>query len=88
MKEEVDYDPTKTETLTVKLSINDQKKNNGENIKAIEGQMPWIIDEVDDKIESALGMNHLTCLKIANLYCESWVANEFLDLMCSYDLPE
>ena len=50
--------------------------------------MPWIIDEVADKVERALGMNHLTCLHISNLRCVSWVANEFLDLMCSYDLPE
>ena len=29
VKEEVDYDPSKTETLKVDLSINDQNKNNG-----------------------------------------------------------
>ena len=50
--------------------------------------MPWIIDDVSDKVESALGMGHLTSLHIENLECKSWVANEFFDLMCSYDLPE
>ena len=50
--------------------------------------MPWIIDDVSDKVETALGMSHLTSLYIEGLYCKSWVANEFLDLMCSYDLPE
>ena len=50
--------------------------------------MPWIIDDVSDKIETALGMENITSLHIADLNCKSWVANEFLDLMCSYDLPE
>ena len=88
LKEEVDYDPSKTEELYVYLNINDQKKNNGKEIWAIEGSIPWIIEDVDDKVEIALGMSHLTCLYISKLICESWVANEYLDLMCSYDLPE
>lgn len=50
--------------------------------------MPWIIDEVEDKIQAALGMEQLSSLYISNLNCKSWVTNEFLDLMCSYDLPE
>ena len=50
--------------------------------------MPWIIDDVSDKVESALGMNHLTSLKIDKLNCRPQVANEFLDLLCGYDVPE
>ena len=50
--------------------------------------MPWIAEDVSDKVESALGMGHLTSLYISDLNCKSWVANEFLDLMCSYELPE
>ena len=50
--------------------------------------MPWITEEVDDKVESALGPGHLFSLSISDLKCESWVANEFLDLMCGYDLQE
>ena len=50
--------------------------------------MPWIIDDVDEKVEIALGPGQLTCLHIEQLGCESWVANEFLDLMCGYDLQE
>ena len=50
--------------------------------------MPWIIDDVDEKVENALGPGQLSSLKISILSCESWVANEFLDLMCGYDLPE
>ena len=50
--------------------------------------MPWIINDVDDKVEIALGPGQLSSLIISRLKCESWVANEFLDLMCGYDLPE
>ena len=41
-----------------------------------------------DEVERALSMNHLTSLHINELDCVSWVANEFLDFMCSFDLPE
>ena len=50
--------------------------------------MPWIIDEVEEKIETVLGMGHLTSLEIGDLKSKSWVANEFLDLLTCYDLPE
>ena len=50
--------------------------------------MPWIVDDVSEKIESALGMNPLTSLGVSKLDCNSTVANEFLDLLCGYDLPE
>ena len=54
VKEEVDYDPTKTESLKVNLSIN--------NRNTINGNIAWIIDEVSDKLESALGMECLNSL--------------------------
>ena len=41
-KEEVDFDPSKTETLATNLKINE--------IQAISDSMPWIIDEVEEKI--------------------------------------
>ena len=50
--------------------------------------MPWIIDDVEDKIQTALGMNHLNSLHIWGLNCKSWVANEFLDVLTCYNLPE
>ena len=50
--------------------------------------MPWIIDEVEEKIQTALGMGHLTSIFIGRLNAKSWVANEFLDLLTCYDLPE
>ena len=50
VKEEVDFDPTKTETLGVKvLQIN--------NKTVMRGSLPWFIDEIEDKIETALGMD-------------------------------
>ena len=57
VKEEIDYDPTKTETLEAGLGLND----NGDLVFEM---MPWIIEEVADKVESALGMEYLTCLLI------------------------
>ena len=80
VKEEVDYDPIKTETLKVTLKVNDKD--------TIYGSMPWIIGDVEDKIQTALGMEHLNNLEIHNLSCKSWVANEFLDILPCYDLPE
>ena len=50
--------------------------------------MPWIIDGVEDKIQTALGMDHLNILEVRWLDCKSWVANEFLDVLTCYDLPE
>ena len=80
VKEEVDYDPTKTEALRVDLKVNDKE--------TISGSMPWIIDDMEDKIQTALGMGHLTSLEIKSLSSKSWVANEFLDVLTCYDLPE
>ena len=56
--------------------------------EAISGSMPWIIDEVEERIQTALGMNQLNSLVIQYLDCKSWVANEFLDLLTCYDLPD
>ena len=88
MKEEVDFDPTKTETLSVYLNINDQKNSKGQREWAISGNTPWIINDVEEKIQTALGMDHLNCLLIFSLNCKSWVANEFLDVLTCYDLAE
>ena len=64
VKEEADFDPTKTEPISVYLIINDWKDNNGEEVWAIDGSIPWIIDDVSDKVETALGMENLTSLHI------------------------
>ena len=50
--------------------------------------MPWIIDDVEEKIQTALGMSHLYRIEIQNLGCKSWVANEFLDVLTCYDHAE
>ena len=80
VKEEYDYDPTKTETLSVDLKINDKM--------TIHRSIPWIIDDVEEKIETALGIGHLNSLEIRLLESTSWVANEFLDVLTCYDLPD
>ena len=56
-KEEVDYDPSKTENLGVSSF-----KVNEKVIFTI--STPWIVDEVDEKIQGALGMGHLNSLEI------------------------
>ena len=50
--------------------------------------MPWIIDDLEDKMQAALGVDPLTSLVISGLDCKSIVANEFLDALCCYDMPE
>ena len=50
--------------------------------------MPWIIDDVEEKIQEALGMGHLSCIYIAYLNSTSWVANDYLDVLPCYDLQE
>ena len=87
-KEEVDYNPSKTEPLKVDLSLKDKQESNEEPEYTISGETPWIIDEVEEKIQTALGMNHLTSLRIDVLEAKSWVANEFLDVLTCYDLPD
>ena len=90
MKEEVDFDPTKTETLLVFLNLNDKKDINGyEELEwPLFGSIPWIIDDVEERIQNSLGIEHLSIIYIDYLKCKSWVANEFLDLLTCYDLQE
>ena len=66
--------------MAVALDVNDKA--------VITATTPWIIDEVEDKIQTALGMDYLTSLRIVGLDAKSWVANEFLDVLTCYDLPE
>ena len=81
IKEEIDFDPSKTETLKVKsLKVND--------IEAISKWTPWIINDVEEKIQDALGTGHLHSLKINSLDSKSFIANELLDALTCYDLPE
>ena len=50
--------------------------------------MPWIVEDVEDKIQTILDIEKLTSVSINQLECKSWVANEFLDVLCSYDMLE
>ena len=89
MKEEIDYDPSKTERLLVNLNLNDKKGNGHYGLDwMILGSVPWIIDEVDERIQTALGIDQLYCLYVDGFYCKSWVANEFLDVLTCYDHSE
>ena len=90
IKEEVDFDPSKTESMAVALNVNDKKVSNGsETLEwACLGIMPWIIDDIDEKIQNALGTENLRSIYIHYLECKPWVANEFLDLLTCQDLPE
>ena len=55
---------------------------------AISGSMPWIVDVVDDKIQTALGKSNLSSLNIKSLNCKSFVAEEFLYHLTGYELAE
>ena len=50
--------------------------------------MPWIIDEVEERIQTALGTDIFSSLEISSLRCKSWVANELFDLLTCLDLPD
>ena len=50
--------------------------------------MAWVIDEVSEKIESALGMDHLTSIEVSCITCSSTAANELFDLLCGFDITE
>ena len=51
LPEAVTITPTKMETLFVNLRVNG-------NI-AIDHSMPWIVDDVEEKIQNAIGMDNL-----------------------------
>ena len=76
VKEEVDYDPNKIETLNVNLKVNDKL--------VISKKITYIIEDVEDSIQTTLGMGHLSSLNIIDLESKSWIANEFLDMLCCY----
>ena len=73
VKEEVDFDPTKIETLDVCLNLNEKKDSKGlegydwSNV----GAMPWILEDIEEKIQTALGMDQLTSLFIQNFNSKS-----------------
>ena len=80
VKEEVEFDPSQTEKMNVDLKVN--------GVQAIKGVTPWIISEVDEKIQTTLGIDPLNSLEIDGLNGKSWVANEFLDALTCCDTPD
>ena len=84
MKEEVDFDPSKTEQLATYLNMNDKKfsKKGMEFLEyTFKGYVPWIVDEVEEKISTALGMDQLTSFYILFSTCKAVVLNEFIDIL-------
>ena len=69
VKEEVDFDPSKTEQLGTFLNINDKKDSNSDDGLEwpIEGFVPWIVDEIEERIQTALGKDQLTIFYILAL---------------------
>ena len=74
--------------MSLRLSINDKKDIYGYKEWAIEGSIPWILDDFEDKMQTVLGIDPLTSINIYRLDCKSVVANEFLDALCCYDMLE
>ena len=66
--------------------MNDKKDSNGPlGLEwTILGNVPWIVDEVEEKISTALGPNQLTSLYINQIICKAVVANEFLEVLTCY----
>ena len=58
------------------------------DVPAHSGSMTWILDKVEEKINSAYRGVPLESLEIQDLDCKTSVANEFLDLMVSQDLKD
>ena len=50
VKEEPNYDPSKTDELNVMLNMNDKRNSNGKIEFAIDGSIPWILSDFEDKI--------------------------------------
>ena len=66
--------------------MNDKKESNGPlGLEwTILGYVPWIADEVEEKISTALGPDQLASIYIDALICKAVVANEFLDVLTCY----
>ena len=50
--------------------------------------MAWIVDDIEDKIQSAMGIDQLYSLRIMKMYCDSNVSNEFFNFFICHDLPD
>ena len=81
VKEEIDFDPTQIELFKCeKLVLNE--------VEALSGQVPWVIEEVEEKINKVYQGKQLESLEIVGLDCKSNVANETFDLMAGLDLVD
>ena len=68
VREEIDFDPTQIELFKCeKLVLND--------LEALSGQMPWVYEEVEEKINKVYKGIPLENLEIEGLDCKPSVAN-------------
>ena len=69
----------------VGLNINNSKDSNG--FKGLQWTLsgddakPWIIEDVEDKIITALANTPIHSIYMEALLAEPWVANQFIDLL-------
>ena len=80
-KEYVDFNPSIIEVFKCKsLKLNDDEAHNG--------SMPWILEIVEDTMNSVYKGLPLESLEVIELDCKSTVVNLFFDLMASQDLKD
>ena len=73
------------------LNINDNKDSNGLiGLQwVILGSTPWIADDIEDKIDSAIGSTPIHSLTIPIIEeTKSWVFNQFIDLLVCQDIAD
>ena len=58
------------------------------DVKALTGKMPWILDQFEDKINTVYQGQPLESLEVDELDCKSQVVNQFFDFMVSQDLAD
>ena len=80
-KEYVDFDPSIIEVFKCQ-----SLKLNGD--EAISGSIPWILEEVEDKMNEVYKGLPLESLEVIELDCNSTVVNLFFDMMASQDLKD
>ena len=50
--------------------------------------MPWIIEEVEEKLNKVYQGKPLESIEIEGLECKSFIANQFFDFIVSLDLAD
>ena len=50
--------------------------------------MPWILEEVEEKLNKVYHGKPLESIEIEGLECKSFIANQFFDFIASLDLAD